>query len=170
MPREPIPTWFFSLVVVQHEDRFLLGQERKHDQSWYVPAGRVEPGETFAEAAVRETREETGVPVRLVGIVRVEHSPALSHSRMQVIFLAEPLGDTPPKSIPDEESLGATWVGLRGDEVRELFEHVATGGRAYPLDLLQHEGLPFASRFLNRLWSRLPIAVRAASCSNIHVG
>lgn len=151
MPREPIPTWFFSLVVVQHEDRFLLVQERKHDQSWYVPAGRVEPGETFAEAAVRETREETGVPVRLVGIVRVEHSPA--HSRMRVIFLAEPLGDTPPKSIPDEESLGATWVGLdelskfplRGDEVRELFEHVATGGRVYPLDLLQHEGLPFAS-------------------------
>jgi phosphatase NudJ len=154
MPREPIPTWFFSLVVVQREDRFLLVQERKHDQMWYLPAGRVEPGETLAAAAIRETLEETGIPVRLVGIVRVEHSPALSHSRMRVFFLAEPLDDSPPKSIPDEESLGATWVRLdelskfplRGDEVRELFEYVAMGGPVYSLDVLQREGAPFPGK------------------------
>jgi 8-oxo-dGTP diphosphatase len=35
---------------------------------WSVPGGRVEPGETTAEAAVRETLEETGLDVVVVGL------------------------------------------------------------------------------------------------------
>jgi len=31
--------------VVRDEDRFLVVQERKHEQRWYLPAGRVELGE-----------------------------------------------------------------------------------------------------------------------------
>ena len=48
MSRTPSATWFFALVVVRRGDRFLLVHERKHGQTWYLPAGRVEPGETLA--------------------------------------------------------------------------------------------------------------------------
>jgi phosphatase NudJ len=151
MAREPIPTWCYALVVVRSGDRFLLVHECKQDQEWYLPAGRVEPGESFAEAAVRETREEAGVPVRVVGVIRVEHTPRAHGSRFRVVFVAEPADDTPPKSVPDEESLGAEWVRLdelgryklRGAEVRELFAYVAGGGAVYPLGLLQAEGNPY---------------------------
>ncbi|AMV27771.1 Phosphatase NudJ [Gemmata sp. SH-PL17] len=153
MPRAPIPTWCFALVVVRRGDHFLIVQESKYGQPWYVPAGRVEQGESFASAAVRETLEEAGIPVRVTGIIRVEHSPSPAGARMRVIFLAEPTDDTPPKTEPDDESLGAAWVTrdelasytLRGDEVTELFSFVANGGIIHPPDIIQAEGVPYCA-------------------------
>ena len=144
MSREPIPTYCFALVVVRSADRYLLVHERKHGQLWYVPAGRVEPGETFAQAAVRETLEESGIAVALDGIVRIEHTPLGSEARMRVIFTGHPSDDRPPKSIADSESLEAKWVRLdelddyplRGGEVKQLFEY---SGAIYPLELLTCE-------------------------------
>ena len=154
MAREPIPTWCFALVVARKGDRFLLVQESKYGEPWYLPGGRVEAGESFADAAVRETLEEAGVPVRVTGVIRIEHSPTPAGSRMRVIFLAEPADDTPPKSEPDDESLRAEWVAvgdlgdyaLRGQEVAEVFRYVAGGGAVYPADLLQPEGSPFGGK------------------------
>jgi phosphatase NudJ len=145
VPRDPIPTWCFAVAVVRRGDRFLLVHERKHGQLWYLPAGRVEPGESFAEAAVRETLEEAGVPVRVVGVIRVEHTPRGEKARLRVVFLAEPTDDTPAKREPDEESLGAAWVSLaelgdyplRGGEVPELMAYVAGGGAVCGMDVLR---------------------------------
>jgi 8-oxo-dGTP diphosphatase len=61
-------------IVRDGTGRLLLIQ-RGHDPEagrWSLPGGRVEPGETDAEALVREMREETGlmvVPGPLVGAV-----------------------------------------------------------------------------------------------------
>ncbi len=151
MPREPIPTWCFALVVVRKDDRFLLVQESKYGEPWYLPGGRAEAGESFIDAAVRETLEEAGIPIRVTGVIRIEHSPTPAGSRMRVIFLAEPTDDTPPKSEPDDESLRAEWVALdelenyilRGGEVAEVFAYVARGGTVFPTELLQPEGAPF---------------------------
>src|SRR5262245_27987495 len=149
MAREPIPTWFFALVVVRKGDRFLVVQEHKHGQLWYLPAGRVEPGEGLCAAAVRETLEETGVPVVLEGVLKVQHTPHPGgFTRVRVIFLARPADDTPPKSVADGESLQAAWVTLdeldrlplRGKEVARLLREVAAGMPVAPLSLLGTEG------------------------------
>ena len=145
--RDPIPTWYFALVVVRKADRFLVVHERKHGQLWYLPAGRVEPGERLVTAAVRETLEETGVPIVVDGIVRVQHTPMPGGARVRVIFTAHPADDTPPRTTPNDESLGAAWVTLdelerlplRGPEIVELFAQVAGGATVYPLDLLASE-------------------------------
>ena len=146
--REPVPTWFFALVVVRRGDQFVLVHETKHGQLHYLPGGRAEPGETLAEAAVRETLEEAGLPVLLEGLLRIEHSPFPDHARVRAVFLASPADDTPLKTVKDEHSQGASWVSLadlasyplRGDEVRDLFEYVVRGGPVFPLALLAFEG------------------------------
>lgn len=147
--REPIPTWTFALVVVRRGHRFLLVHERKHGQRWYLPAGRVEPREPLATAAIRETLEESGVPVRLDGVLRIEHSPALDGTcRIRVFFLATPLDDTPPLTEPNEHSLEAGWFSieemerlpLRGREVHDVCRAVRDGHPVYPMTLLHHEG------------------------------
>ena len=148
MPRDPIPTWFFVLVVVRRGDRFLLVQESKPGQPWYLPAGRVEPGEGFLAAAERETIEEAGIPIAVEGVLRVEHTPLSGGTaRVRVILAAHPRDATPPKLVADGESLGADWytledmrhIDLRSDEVFRYCEYVARGGRVYPLDLLSSE-------------------------------
>ncbi|MCZ2823832.1 MULTISPECIES: NUDIX domain-containing protein [unclassified Modestobacter] len=65
-------------AVVHDERGRLLLIRRGHAPSaglWSVPGGRVEPGESEADAVVRETAEETGLavrPVRVLGRVRVD--------------------------------------------------------------------------------------------------
>jgi phosphatase NudJ len=154
MPRDPIPTHCFSLVVAKLGRRILLVHERKHGQLWYFPAGRVEPGESFAAAARRETLEEAGVRVELEGILRIERSVLPGYARMRVIYLARPADDAAPKSEPDAESLEARYVTLeemralplRGAEVLAWSEHALGGGAVAPLSLLAPEGAPPSAR------------------------
>jgi ADP-ribose pyrophosphatase YjhB (NUDIX family) len=144
MSRAPIPTWYFALVVVRRGHRFLLTQEQKYGSTWSIPGGRVEPGELLVDAAVREVLEETGVPVRVDGILRIEHAAAEATARVRVVFSGTPIDDTAPKTIPDAESLGAAWLTLdeirarklRGAELRALLESVEAGRQVFPLDLL----------------------------------
>jgi 8-oxo-dGTP pyrophosphatase MutT (NUDIX family) len=152
MSREAVATWCFALVVVRFGRRVLLVRERKHGQLWYLPAGRVEPGETFVQGACREAFEETGVPITLEGVLRVEHSPRYDGSaRLRVFFAARPSGDGAPKSVADEHSLEARWVTLeelaalplRGPEVAEVCRHVLAGGVVMPLAMLVAEGTPW---------------------------
>jgi 8-oxo-dGTP diphosphatase len=63
-------------AIVKDERGRLLLIKRGHEPGlglWSLPGGRVEPGESDAEALVREMREETGLAVEpgsLVGRVR----------------------------------------------------------------------------------------------------
>jgi phosphatase NudJ len=147
MARDAIPTWFFALVVVRDGDRFLVVREAKHGQRWYLPAGRAEAGETLARAACRETQEETGVPIVLEGLLKLQHTPTPQSARVRALFLARPADRTPPKTTPDEHSLEARWVTLaelrglplRGVEVLRIFDWVAGGAPAYPLELIGQE-------------------------------
>jgi 8-oxo-dGTP pyrophosphatase MutT (NUDIX family) len=47
----------------------LLVSSKKEPGNWIFPKGHVEPGETAAEAALRETQEEAGVDGDLLGKV-----------------------------------------------------------------------------------------------------
>lgn len=63
-------------IAVFREGQVLLARRAKPpaEGRWSLPGGRVEPGETLAEAALRELSEETGLSAELIGFVQhVEH-------------------------------------------------------------------------------------------------
>ena len=62
-PPAPVPA--VGAVVVHDGAVLMVRRGRAPSRGvWAVPGGRVELGETLAEATVREVREETGVEVR----------------------------------------------------------------------------------------------------------
>ena len=59
-------------ICVLRAGRVLLATRTRPpmDQLYTLPGGLVEPGETLAEAALRELQEEVGVTARVLGMVR----------------------------------------------------------------------------------------------------
>ena len=64
-----------SVLPVDAAGRLLLVRHAGHHDGWAVLGGAVEVGESPAQAAVRETREEIGVEVRLVRLLDVLGGP-----------------------------------------------------------------------------------------------
>mmetsp|Transcript_3063 Transcript_3063/g.7904 ORF Transcript_3063/g.7904 Transcript_3063/m.7904 type:complete len:178 (+) Transcript_3063:204-737(+) len=106
-----------------------------HRPGYWLPAGRVDAGETFVQAGERETLEEAGIEAQVTGVLRFQ----LSKGVPRIVLYAEPRSADPsPKSLPDFESCGATWVraehlaslsdrDYRSDDPADLFPAIAKG-------------------------------------------
>jgi mutator protein MutT len=77
-----------AIAVVEHQGRFLIGQ-RPADVAlgglWEFPGGKVEPGETPENAAVRECLEETGLAVQVIGDYPL-HDHEYAHDKVRLHF------------------------------------------------------------------------------------
>jgi ADP-ribose pyrophosphatase YjhB (NUDIX family) len=74
-------------VAVLHGGRVLL-TKREDFEVWCLPGGGLEPGESVAQAAVREVREETGLEVALTRLVGVYSRPQWTFGATCLLFLA----------------------------------------------------------------------------------
>src|SRR5262245_44090621 len=92
-----------AIAVVEWEGRFLVGQRPAGVPLaglWEFPGGKIEPGESPEEAAVRECREEAGLVVESLWRYpqRVQQ---YDHDRLTLHFIAcRPVADTPTDSKP----------------------------------------------------------------------
>ncbi|MBB2923826.1 NUDIX domain-containing protein [Cellulomonas cellasea] len=95
-------TGSLDAVVLQH--RALWSD---HGGTWGLPGGARAPGESAADAALREAHEEAGVPAR---VVRVLGTHVLDHGTWSyTTVLAEAVTAFEP-AVTDAESLEVRWV------------------------------------------------------------
>lgn len=78
-------------VAVIHENKILLTQ-RDDFETWVLPSGGVEDGESIAKAALRETKEETGLDVELIRLVGVYSRISNMSPVHAILFTAKPVG------------------------------------------------------------------------------
>lgn len=97
-----------SAILIKKEDRFLLVQENgKHAHGlWNWPQGKVEYGETIEQAAVRETKEETGLNIKIIRPIGILKD-TFSDTKELHIFLGKI--DSGLIHVPKEEILQAQW-------------------------------------------------------------
>ena len=100
-----------SVFVAARDERDRLLLVRRRDTgTWELPGGRVDVGESAVDAAVRETSEEAGVRVQVVGLVGLFTDPAhvvrstLGDVRQQfvVCFRARPIWGRPRRPGRDD--------------------------------------------------------------------
>ncbi len=58
--------------LIQCQDKFLLVRIAYAHKLWTLPGGRLEDGESHAEAAIRETKEEVGIHLAAVTPIGTE--------------------------------------------------------------------------------------------------
>jgi len=108
-------------VVVADEAGNILLIRRTDNGNWALPGGAVDLGESLPHAAIRETREETGVECEITGLsgtytdpghVLLYTSNGEVRQEFSIVLTARPTGGEP---TPSDETSEVRWVSL--DEV-----------------------------------------------------
>jgi mutator protein MutT len=93
----------------------LLMIEKKRGQGagkWNVPGGKIAHGETAEAAAIRETREETGITplaVKQAGLLEFYFPESDSWDNTCTVFTAENFSGS---LVPETDECSAHWVSL----------------------------------------------------------
>ncbi|SDI27729.1 ADP-ribose pyrophosphatase YjhB, NUDIX family [Sinosporangium album] len=128
-------------VVVVNDAGDLLMIHRTDNDNWAVPGGAIDLGESLTDAAVRETREETGIDCEITGLVGIYTDPrhviyytsdGEARQEFSIMLTARPVGGQPTTST---ESREVRWVprdlveALRMDRSMRLrIGHYLAGG------------------------------------------
>lgn len=110
-------------VVIEDDRILVLDQDTGSGRAWSLPGGKVEDGETLAEALVREMREETGLrvePGRLLYIC--DYLPGDGTHVVHLTFEARRVGGT-----AGEVTAGLDSRPIRGVEFVKLADLPSLG-------------------------------------------
>lgn len=104
-----------AVLIIEH-GKILLVQEKKPTAfgKWNFPGGRVDTGESFEEAAIREAKEETGYDVELDQALPILHE-SIDHSVVHPFAVHVVGGEL---QFPEDEILDAKWFTV--DEIRSM--------------------------------------------------
>lgn len=116
-----------SAYTIDFETKKVLLMYNKKLNKWLQPGGHIENMETPEEAAIRETFEETGIKIEIIGPtfnnkkyqpIAIEHYINKVGDMIDIQFLAKPIN----KELINNENNNTTWFDidkLSGEETVE---------------------------------------------------
>jgi 8-oxo-dGTP diphosphatase len=117
-------------LVVRDDGRLAVIHRPRYDD-WSLPKGKLDPGESFEDAARREVEEETGVRARIVGELRPARYVDNKGRDKLVRWYRMELDGEPAAFVPNDEVDELRWVTpdealalLRYDHDRALLETI----------------------------------------------
>lgn len=102
-----------AAAIVKDDKILLLQQTPEGDQAnlWGPPAGHGEKGETLVQTAVRETKEESGLDVKILGLVQAGFAEYQGLNYILAVYKAEIKGSDQIK-LQKEEAANYVWASL----------------------------------------------------------
>ncbi|MGO4106363.1 NUDIX hydrolase [Paenibacillus sp. YAF4_2] len=88
-----------AAIVVNEKNELLLIKGPR--RGWEMPGGQVEEGESLSQAAIRETKEESGIDIEIIKFCGIFQN--VENSICNTLFLAKPIGGE--LILSSEESL-----------------------------------------------------------------
>jgi 8-oxo-dGTP diphosphatase len=107
-----LPDTVIAAAWVLVRDRRVLVVRARDADAFYLPGGKPEPGESFAEAAAREVAEEVGMVVDPAALVSFADFVAPAHNRpagTQVRLVCFSGGDPGGDPKPENEIAELAW-------------------------------------------------------------
>jgi ADP-ribose pyrophosphatase YjhB (NUDIX family) len=105
-------------VVLTNDAGQILLIRRSDNDNWAVPGGAIDLGESMTQAAVRETREESGVECEVTGLVGIYTDPCHVilytsdgevRQEFSIVLTARVIGG---QLRPSSESRDVRWVDV----------------------------------------------------------
>jgi 8-oxo-dGTP diphosphatase len=93
-----------AIIVNDNNEILLINGPRR---GWEMPGGQVEEGESLSQAAVRETKEESGIDIEIIKFCGIFQN--VGKSICNTLFLAKPIGGDP---ISTSESLESAFFPI----------------------------------------------------------
>jgi 8-oxo-dGTP diphosphatase len=122
LPEADIPAAGGVVVRVRKGRPQIAVIHRPRHKDWSLPKGKLDPGESFKEAAEREVREETGLKVELgKELPPVVYELRNGKTKLVRYWLMEPVRKGKAKFVPNDEVDELRW--LEGDEAMDLLDY-----------------------------------------------
>ena len=105
-----------AAVAIVNGDSILM-LKRRDNGKWTMPGGTLEYGESLAECAVREMREEAGLPVEITDVIgtytdpniRIAYSDGEIRQEFTIVYAGKCTGSD---IVLDDESTDFQWVSF----------------------------------------------------------
>jgi ADP-ribose pyrophosphatase YjhB (NUDIX family) len=96
------------------ERQLLLIKQFNDQDIWGIPKGRMNPGETFEQCAIRETREETGINVEIQQPLPKVHLQLKNKDKTVISYIARQTCQNIPRADdPDSEVADVAWFNIK---------------------------------------------------------